>query len=334
MNKKLIVILAVVLACVCAFTACKRTPKKTDGETGVTGNVSATDLVTYGVSETQYQYMTAADGSFVTVAATDANGVTHYYLQAVRPGSATSDSAEPATVTVTDAQGEPVMVTDAEGVSVVATETVPAAPSQDPAAPAENTELVPIADNSVVNKFIDTLNSGRFGIYGTMSSDGETIPITFIKNGDDVRMSAELSGVALDMASIGGTIFLVSNEKKSYIELTESIMNTLGLDVNDLNLDFGTVKSGNELVEGDGEYKGKTVKTYTSTAPEGIMKFYVDGENLEKIEMYDLQGNCTTIIETDNVRGDITAADIAIPEDYEKKSYVSFIADLMGDMGD
>ncbi|MBR5428558.1 MAG: hypothetical protein IK118_09440 [Clostridia bacterium] len=331
MNKKLIVVMAVVLAVVCAFTACKN--KKPETTTNpVDSNVTTDKYVeTLAVSETQYQFVTNADGSFVTVAVTDADGVTHYYMQGVRPGTVPDSSAEPATVTVTDAQGEPVLVTDDAGQSVVATETV--APTA-PAATPENTELIPIARNDTVDKFVDTLNSGKFGIYGKMTSEGESIPIAFVKNGDDVRMSAEMSGISMDMASIGGKMYLVSNEKKSYIELTDSIMDTLGLDISQLDLEFGQVATGNELIEDDGEYNGKAVKVYTSTAPDGILKFYVDGDDIQKIEMYDLQGICHTMIETSQVRSDISAADIEIPADYEKKSYVSFIADLMGNLGD
>ena len=337
MNKKLIVIMAAILAVVCVFTACKKN-KPTPSGTDASNTTSSKYVETLAVSETQYQFVTNADGSFVTVAVTDADGVTHYYMQGIRGAAATSSSTvPPATVTVTDAQGEPVMVTDAEGQSVVATETDPAAtqaqqtPST-PAVPAENTELIPIATNETVDKFIDILNSGKFGLYGKMTSEGESIPITFIKNGSDVRMSAEMSGISMDMASIDGTMYLISNEKKSYIELTDSIMSTLGLDIGELELDFGEVASGNELIEDDGEYNGKAVKIYTSTAPDGILKFYVDGDKLVKIEMYDLEGICHTMIETEKVRGDITAADIEIPADYEKKSYVSFIADLMGNI--
>ncbi|MBQ6021074.1 MAG: hypothetical protein IJL26_12955 [Clostridia bacterium] len=331
MSKKLIVLLAVALALVCVFTACKSKGETNDPTGSDPGQSTAKYVETIAVSETQYQFVTNADGSFVTVAVTDADGVTHYYLQGVKAGAADPSGAEaPATVTVTDAQGEPVMVTDVEGQSVVATETVPAAAASD--APVQNTELIPIAKSAIVDQFVDMLNGGRFGIYGKMTSEGESIPITFLKNGDDIRMSAEMSGIALDMASIGGKMYLISNERKSYIELTDSIMDTLGLDISQLDLDFGEVATGNELVEDDGQYNGKAVKIYTSTAPEGILKFYVDGDKIAKIEMYDLEGICHTMIETSNVRGDITAADIAIPGDFEKKSYVSFIADIMGDM--
>lgn len=339
MNKKLVVLLAVVLALACVFTACnnnKKKPTKTGRESGLT---STSTLVTYGVSETQYQYVTGSDGNVVTVAVTDANGETHFYIQAVKPGAQGVQATEaPATVTVTDAQGEPVMVTNVQGSSVVATETVPApsgsAPSGNAPSSAQpaSTELIPITDNKVVDKFIDILNSGRFSISGKMSADNETIPMSFVKNGNDIRMSAELSGIQMDMASVGGKMYLISNEKKSYIELTDSIMTSLDLDPSDLKLEFGQVTDTNNLVENDGEYNGKAVKTYTSRSPEGSMMFYIDNDDLVKLEMYDTQGRCTTIIEPDQIRGDITAADVAIPKDYEKKSYVSFIADIMGEM--
>ena len=104
------------------------------------------------------------------------------------------------------------------------------------------------ANDSAVPAFIETLNSGRFLLRGTMRdyTDGETIPITFMKSDENIRMSAELSGIALDMAQIDGTIYLISSGKKSYIEMTESIMNTLGLDPDDLDLDFGEIDEGGD----------------------------------------------------------------------------------------
>lgn len=189
------------------------------------------------------------------------------------------------------------------------------------------------ANDSAVPAFIETLNSGRFLLRGTMRdyTGGETIPITFMKSDENIRMSAELSGIALDMAQIDGTLYLISSGKKSYIEMTESIMNTLGLDPDDLDLDFGEVDEGGDPDWTQREYDGRTVECCIITTEVGILEFYVENGTVLMLRLLDPSGVCHTEIDVEEFRGGVTQEEIAIPADYEKKSYVSFIADIMGD---
>ena len=315
-NKKILAAGAGVLAIVCALTSCTTKGKKNNGEDGAT--TAKDHLETYAVSQTQYQYLTDANGANVTVAVTDAEGNTHYYLQMVKPGTANpADPTAAAPETIVDESGNIVTVTNPEG---------------EPAGDAP-VSYVQVATNDTVSKAIDILNGESFGLYGTMKTDGETVPMAFIKRGKDIRMTAKMQGISLDLAVLGGTKYLISTTKKSYIELTDTVASTLGLDMSDLNLDFSAAKGdGGQMVEDAAQYNGKQVQVFTSAGSDNIMKFYVDGDKVVKIEFYDMNGVCSTLIETDEIRGDITAADIEIPADYEKKSYLSFIADIMGDI--
>ena len=229
-----------------------------------------------------------------------------------------------------DGSYETVIATDAEGNTRTYLKGVrPAETNADTAnEPAET--MFEISNSDVVSSFIEILNSGAFEMDGYITTEGEKMPLSFACCGTNVRMGTEIEGIALDFAIIDDVTYLISDNSKSYIELTDTIKNSLGFDDETISFDgFGTI-SNDATTHSEATYNGKAVDCYTATSAEGDIKFYVDGESLVKIEMYTPEGICTTMIETTLVRGGLTLADLQVPADYEKKSYVSFVADLMG----
>ncbi|MBQ6019072.1 MAG: dockerin type I repeat-containing protein [Clostridia bacterium] len=190
-------------------------------------------------------------------------------------------------------------------------------------------------NDRAVDDFIDILNSGNFVLAGEMTSEGETLPVTFMQADGNVRMSAEISGIAMDMAQLDGKTYLICTGKKSYAECTDYFMSMMGIDPSDLDLEIGTVDVECELDWTEREYGGKTVECAVTVSDEGILEFYIDGGNVVLIRMLDPEsGVCNTEIGIDEFRGGVTAADLAIPADYTKKGYVEFIADLADEWGD
>ncbi len=294
MKKKIAVVMALILLCGGVFAACGKEEKTNPNSEEIT--TESESMIPVLVSETQYVYATNPDGSYETVIATDAEGNTKTYLKGVKP-AATDNAAG----------------NDGSG-----------------AGAAEESSLFEVQNSPVVSSFIDILNSGAFEMNGYITADGEKMPLTFCCFEQNVRMGTEVEGIALDFAMIDGTAYLLSDAAKSYIELTDTIKRSLGFDEDLLSFDgFGSI-SNDDTVHTEATYNGKAVDCYTATSAEGEIKFYVDGDALVKIEMYTPDGVCNTMIETTEVRGGLTAADLQIPSDYTKTSYTAFIADVMG----
>ena len=230
-----------------------------------------------------------------------------------------------------DGSYETVVATDAEGNTHTYLKGIKPGTAATGNAADQPTEMFEIENSQVVSNFIDILNSGNFLMDGYITSDGERMPLSFRAFGKNLRMGTEVSGIALDFAIVDDTTYLISDKNKTYIVLTEAIKKQLGFNEEDMSFSgFGSI-SKDDTVKSTATYNGKSVECYTATSDEGDIKFYVDGDNLVKIEMYDPQGVCGTMIETTKVQGGLTHADLEVPSDYKKTSYVAFIADLMGE---
>lgn len=289
MKKKLALVMACILACGCLFAACgDKKPHGGENGTSVPAGV-APSAIPVTVSETQYMYVTNADGSYETVVATDAEGNTHTYLKGIRPGAVSAGNED-------------------------------------------NTQMFEIEKSDTVSRFIDILNSGRFSMEGYITAEGEKMPLSFSTYDNNIRMGTEVSNIALDFANVDGKTYLLSKQNKSYVELTESIKKSLKIDESTLSFNgFGSI-SNDDTIKSVATYNGKEVECYTATSAEGEIKFYVDGENIVKIELYNTTGVCDTMIETTKITGDISAADLQIPSDYKKQTYISFVGDVINSL--
>ncbi|MBQ6019073.1 MAG: dockerin type I repeat-containing protein [Clostridia bacterium] len=183
------------------------------------------------------------------------------------------------------------------------------------------------ANEEALKYFFDGLGNGRFSLVGTMTSNGETDPIEFSKADDMIRMSTEMSGVRLSILSSGGILYLISDEKQSYIELDERIMKMLGLDLSALSLDFGEGDAG-AVGWAEREYEGKSVESAVSESPNGVVEFYADGGKIVLIRVFDETGACDSEIRVDSFRSDVTKAELELPADYKITTYTSFILGL------
>lgn len=248
------------------------------------------------------------------------------------PAPFANESVIPVTVSETqymyatnaDGSYETVVATDAEGNTHTYLKGIKAGTASVP-----DTQIFEIENSPVIKNFIDILNSGKFEMDGYITTDGEKMPLKFRTFGNDIRMGTEVSGIALDFALIGGTTYLISDKTKSYLELTESLKKTFGLKDEDMSFSgFGSI-SNDDTTKSSATYNGKQVDCFTASSKDGDIKFYVDGDTLVKIELYDLNGVCSTMIETTNIKGNLTADDLKLPSDYKKQSYVSFLGDVI-----
>ena len=312
MKKKIIPVIALVLMLACALAACGNKNKdKTPANTHPQAGEVTTASPIIAVSETQYQYVTDANGEYETVIMTDAAGESHAYLKAVRSTDVSGTQVSPT-------------VTDNSGASA-------ALPAQ--------TQIEIINDTTAVSDFVNMFKSGSFRLEGTMVSDGESVPMGIIVSGSDMRMKANMENTQFEIALINKKIYLINPEKKTYMEVGALLKSIVGIDesmfteMTDIFKNYGTI-SVDKLSKTSATYNGKTVDCYTTTplSDGGTNKFYVDNGKVVCIETYEASGVCTSKLDISIASGNVSASDVAISSGYTKSSMTSFMMDFAGSM--
>ncbi len=337
------VVLVLIIVAVLVIPKIKNKNKpEPDPETGsvtVSGDETTGDDAPVPATQA-YSFVTDDNGANVTVEVTDDNGDTHYYYQAIDP-SATNAAGEPDPVpaTVTVAQDDPAVAPAAptspssgKNPTGAARTTAPAkttAPSG--ADPTRPTSPSSGKGDDVVKNTMDILKSGTFALVGTMTTAGESLPMTMIKRGNDLRMASQFQDINIEIIVIGEKTYLISNQYKAYVEMTEAMRESLGMDAEmfdfgEFGFDFNL--SSDQMEQGTAAYKGKQVKTYTAAVSDSTMVFFVDGSKVVKIEIGD-GTDADSVIEINELRANVTDADFAIPEGYTQQSYVEFFANMM-----
>ena len=178
---------------------------------------------------------------------------------------------------------------------------------------------------------VEIINSGHYALDGTMTSGSDNIPIGIIFCGDMTRMSTDMDGMVLDMAMADGVIYLINPSNKTYMTLTESLMNMMEMDASDLD----TSEMRWQLADASTAQKttvpldGQTVDCYTIGEANGSLKIYMSGSEVVQIDVLNTSGNTTGAYKLTSFRGNITEADILPGDDYSSKNFMSFFMDLM-----
>ena len=317
MKKSFALILVAIIAFSCVLTSCESNSVQkevADVTSGVSEEGGTAAEETYVTSP--YVNVTDVDGNAVTVIGEDGNV---YYQQMLR----------------TDA--EKVAVTDANG----QTETQVTNTAEEPA-----TQLVKIENNAsvgnaqateIVKGFLETLTSGAFYLKGSMQSEGELLPVEFSICGQDASMMTSMDGITVKLSVIDGETYLVSDERQNYMVLGTAVKKMLDIDDMDLagmmadfgqtEIDYDKVVVKTEAVDGV-MYDTLTYEDPDSTGSSS--KFYMANGELVKMQMYS-EGVLTGELNIEDIKGNLTSNDLAIPANYEKIGYIEFISQMMED---
>ena len=178
---------------------------------------------------------------------------------------------------------------------------------------------------------VNIINSGSYAMEGTMTSGADNIPVGITFCGDMTRMSTDMDGMVLDMAMADGQIYLINPSNKTYMTLTESLMNMMEMDASDLDAsemrwqlaDASTAQKATVTID------GQSVDCYTIGEANGSLKIYMSGSEVVQIDVLNTSGNTTGAYKLTSFRGNITEADILPGDDYSSKNFMSFFMDLM-----
>ena len=230
------------------------------------------------------------------------------------PENTTSSVFNPETAT--NAPG----VTQPQGQVPVTPETT--APAQPGEAVPPSSEVV-IPNSAPASSEYDILKSGTFHMSGSMADKtGTSTPMEVAITPDSIYMLSDFSGVPMGMLIKDNKVYMIYPDKRSYLELSDSLMNMAGLDVAELtNSDSVNFGSYGKLEEADSVtqvvYNGRTCQVYHFKVDSGESRVYMDGTKLVRLASYDTNGKFITSTDITAITSTVPAEKSAPPTSYK-----------------
>ena len=191
----------------------------------------------------------------------------------------------------------------------------------------ENTEQVKKAEAQIKAFF----NRDCY-IQGAMYSGGTGDPLAMSFDGDNFEILTNLDGTEVAIMRADGTMYIKRPATKQYVELTDTVMDMMGLEGDTFNLsfaaaDYETMQSKLRSTF-DVTVNGEKGICHEYVSDDQIFRFYsVDG-NLKQIDTRDLAGVTSTQIIIDYFSESIPADQMTL-KGYEKSSIGAIFADMM-----
>lgn len=150
-------------------------------------------------------------------------------------------------------------------------------------------------------KTIEAFLSGTFYMSSAMITDGESKMMNMAIRGKDFQTTMEAEGMTATIMYINSKIYFVNESAKTYIELSNVLMKTLGLDMSDIEGALSEINfSGYEFTNAkkfDAEVDGQKAECFMYYNAELSVSFYFIGEDLKKIDFGDAQGHVASTME-------------------------------------
>ncbi len=192
------------------------------------------------------------------------------------------------------------------------------------------------------NEF-DILKSGNFYMVGTMiDQTGVPAPLEMAITPTSIYMSSSMDGIDIGILLLNGKqMYMLYPKKKAYLEMTDSIMEMTGMNIEEFSesatvdfSNFGSLTDADSVTEE--VLNGRKCQVYTVNSDNEVKKIYLDGKKLVRFASYTTSGKLLSASDITSITGNVPADKCAPPSDY--KGYkgmigmASFMALLMGEM--
>lgn len=192
------------------------------------------------------------------------------------------------------------------------------------------------------NEF-DILKSGNFYMTGTMiDSTGTVAPLEMAITPTSIYMSSSMDGIDIGILILNGkTMYMIYPKGKTYLEMTDAIMEMTGMNVDEFASStefdfsaFGELTNADSVTEE--VLNGRKCQVYTVESEKEVKKIYLDGKKLVRFASYTTSGKLLSASDITSITGNVPADKSAPPKDYKAyKGMVGagmFMAMLMGEM--
>lgn len=170
----------------------------------------------------------------------------------------------------------------------------------------------------------DILRSGSFYMKGSLiDQTGVAAPMEIAITPSSVYMLSDFSGATMGLLISNDVLYMIYEDKQAYLELSDSIMNMAGLNMDEFDvtdtLDFssyGSLSDANKVTEEN--YNGRTCQVYHfSRADSGETRIYMDNSKLVRIATYTSSGKFASSNEVEYITGTVPADKSAPPANYK-----------------
>lgn len=170
----------------------------------------------------------------------------------------------------------------------------------------------------------DILRSGSFYMKGSLiDQTGVAAPMEIAITPSSVYMLSDFSGATMGLLISNDVLYMIYEDKQAYLELSDSIMNMAGLDMDEFDvtdtLDFssyGSLSDANKVTEEN--YNGRTCQVYHFSRPDsGETRIYMDNSKLVRIATYTSSGKFASSNEVEYITGTVPADKSAPPANYK-----------------
>lgn len=170
----------------------------------------------------------------------------------------------------------------------------------------------------------DILRSGSFYMKGSLiDQTGVAAPMEIAITPSSVYMLSDFSGATMGLLISNDVLYMIYEDKQAYLELSDSIMNMAGLNMDEFDvtdtLDFssyGSLSDANKVTEEN--YNGRTCQVYHFSRPDsGETRIYMDNSKLVRIATYTSSGKFASSNEVEYITGTVPADKSAPPANYK-----------------
>ena len=186
---------------------------------------------------------------------------------------------------------------------------------------------------------IHSFTEGKFDFVGTiMTADGKQ-SVRFTNEGNQMRIGLSMNDIDLDLLKLVKKnllkkdvekYYLVSNEKKMYIELNDAVLKTMGIDPDQMSFSFAVVDiSKAEYTTNVTTFNGKeNIVCYTFENDNAKLNFYMDGDNLIGMENCDKDGNINQMMIFESFSGNVPSSRWSLDGYKEKLLLTDFLISI------
>lgn len=184
------------------------------------------------------------------------------------------------------------------------------------------------------------LKSGNFHMIGAMiDKTGVKTPLEIAVTSDSIYMLSDFEGTDIGMLIKNEKLYMVYPEKRAYLELSDTIMNMAGFDIDELinseNVNFSQFGDLTQAESVSEEvYEGHNCKVYHFKTESGESRVYMDGTKLIRLASYTSSGQFESSSEIVSISGNVPADKCSPPSGYKEykgtMGAISFITLLGG----
>lgn len=175
---------------------------------------------------------------------------------------------------------------------------------------------------------------------GMTDSSGALSPMEIAMTPSSMFVLSDFNGASMGILIKDNSVYMIYEDEKAYLELSDSIMQMAGLDINELtssgSIDFSSLGSLSEAQSvTQEEYNGRTCQVYHFENTEsGEKRIYMDGTKLVRVAMYSASGKFVSATEIDSISSSVPAGKSSPPSDYKAYKGITGMISFMTLIGD